>query len=624
MHYTLRPDCRSVVPVRSLFLLLLVSWSISLGGCAGYRPILPEQKRVEFRDPADLPHARIPDVSEPPTVSNPQPPDAREWMLSLDDAIRTALENAEVIRVLTGVSAASSGATIYDPAIAHAVIDQQQGRFDPTLQALNSFNRVETPLGVFDAFSPDGAGIIGSRSDSYNLDLDVTKTNITGGTAGVGVNTNPSRVQPGIFPLNPQNRSSLELNYVQPLLEGGGIGPNVAPIVLARIDTERSFFQFKDRVQEMVRGVIEGYWGIVFARTDLWAREQQVQQVQHAYDREVARKIRGFASLADVSQTRVALANFRANQISAQANLLQREAAFRNLLGLPPTDQRRLIPTTPPTNARINFEWSELLRIAEERRPDLIELKLIVEADQQQLIVARNQALPSVNAVALYRWNGLEGTTPVRSRIDAGSNTYTDWTLGVNFSVPLGLRAARAGVRQRELLIVRDRANLDQGVHNMIHTLAGNIRNLDLFYEQYDIFKETHEAAYQNLEQQTAEHGIGRIIFLNVLLAITDWGNAVSAEAQSLAQYNTELANLERQTGTILKTHGIRFSEEHWQFAGPFLKKETCYPAQITPSENEPRYQSGDEPAENFFDLKNPTDEMKDRDRNPPIVPPKP
>jgi outer membrane protein TolC len=622
MQYSLRPDRRSVVIFRCLLLLHFVSWSISLGGCAGYRPILPEQKRVEFRDPVDLPHARIPDISEPPTVSNPQPADSQEWMLSLDDAIRTALENAEVIRVLSGFSATSSGTTIYDPAIANTVIDQ--GRFDPTLQALNSFNRVERPLGVFDALSPDGAGIFGNRSDSYNLDLDVTKTNITGGTAGFGVNTNPSRIRPGIFPLNPQNRSSLELNYVQPLLEGGGIGPNVAPIVLARIDTERSFFQFKDSVQEMVRGVIEGYWGIVFARTDLWAREQQVQQGQQAYDREFARKNRGFGNFADVSQSRLALANFRANQISAQENLLQREAALRNVLGLPPTDQRRLIPSTPPTNARINFEWSELTRFAEERRPDLIELKLIIEADQQQLIIARNLALPSMNAVALYRWNGLEGTTPVRSRIDAGGNTFTDWTLGVNFSVPLGLRAARAGVRQRELLIARDRANLDQGVHNMIHILAGNIRNLDQFYEQLDVFKETREAAHDNLTQQTAENRSGRVILLNVLQAITAWGNSVSAEAQALAQYNIELANLERQTGTILETHGIRFYEEHWQFAGPCLKKETCYPAEITPSENTPRYPSGDEPAENFFDLKNPIDEMQDRDRNSPNVPPKP
>ena len=45
----------------------------------------------------------------------------------------------------------------------------------------------------------------------------------------------------------------------------------MAPIVLARIDTERSYFQFKDAMQELVRGTIEAYWNLVFARLDVWA-----------------------------------------------------------------------------------------------------------------------------------------------------------------------------------------------------------------------------------------------------------------------------------------------------------------------------------------------------------------
>jgi len=92
-----------------------------------------------------------------------------------------------------------------------------------------------------------------------------------------------------------------------------------------------------------------------------------------------------------------------------------------------------------------------------------------------------------------------------------------------------------------------------------------------------------------------------------VLQAIVAWGDAVSAEANALASYNTELANLERQTGTILETHGVRFQEEQWQFAGPLLKHEVCYPADVRPvAGDELRYLDSDEPAENFFDLSNP------------------
>ena len=93
-----------------------------------------------------------------------------------------------------------------------------------------------------------------------------------------------SRFRPGVFPLNPENRTLLDLSFTQPLLQGGGTAANLAGIVIARIDTERSYFQFKDSVQEMVRGVIEAYWSLVFARTDLWARDRQVEQARFAYE----------------------------------------------------------------------------------------------------------------------------------------------------------------------------------------------------------------------------------------------------------------------------------------------------------------------------------------------------
>src|SRR5262249_6078834 len=138
----------------------------------------------------------------------------------------------------------------------------------------------------------------------------------------------------------------------------------------------------------------------------------------------------------------------------SEALLLQREAALRNIMGLPPSEPPRFVPVTPPTPVRLEPKWDQILTLAEERRPDLIELKLIIEADQQSLIVARNQAQPKIDATLLYRWNGLEGETPSREHVGSGiASQFTDWTLGVNFSVPLGLRASRAGLRRSELVL---------------------------------------------------------------------------------------------------------------------------------------------------------------------------
>ena len=73
---------------------------------------------------------------------------------------------------------------------------------------------------------------------------------------------------------------------------------------------------------------------------------------------------------------------------------------------------RRIVPVSVPTSKRYKSDWDALIHLAEKRRPDIIELKLIIEAERQRLIQAESQALPQLNGVAQYQWNGLSGTMP--------------------------------------------------------------------------------------------------------------------------------------------------------------------------------------------------------------------
>ncbi len=570
--------------------------------------LLPEQRSLAARDPAQLPPARIPDNVPPRTVARPRPETA-EWQLSLDDAIRIALENTRVVRVLTGTAAASSGRTIYDAAVTNTTIDQEQARFDPALSYRGTFTHTDTPSAFLDPLHLGRSLLTGTQADDYRSVVGLTKTNVLGGQWALNGTEDPTRFRnAGTLPLNPQNRDAVELSYTQPLLQGGGFLVNTAPILIARLNTELSFFQYKDSVQELVRGVIEGYWTLVQARVDVWARKIQVQQSKESYEREEARMRVRMGALRDVAQARVTYNQFQANLIAAEANVLAREGALRNLLGLPPSDDRQIIPVSAPTNKRLSPDWNELVRLAEQRRPDIVELKIIIEAEQVRLLQAENQALPRLDAVALYRWNGLSGTMPNGEHLSSGPGQFTDWSLGVNFSVPLGLRQGRALVRQQALLIARDKANLDQGLHAAVHELASSVRNLDSAYEQYLAYKETRAAALDNLKVQIEEFRAGRSIYLNVLQALLDWGNAVTSESQALVNYNVALATLERQTGTILDTHGLVFSEERFRAAGPFglLCGDRLYPYAQPASGSPQRYPSTGEPGENSFDLRNP------------------
>jgi outer membrane protein TolC len=423
--------------------------------------------------------------------------------------------------------------------------------------------------------------------------------------AGGGNIFNP--LLPGLgLPLNPQDTKTLQLSYTQPLLQGAGFRYNMAPIVIARLNTEASFFEYKDSVQEMVRGVIEAYWNLVQARTVVWARQKQVELSKFTYEREAARLDAGLADAKDVAQAKVTYTQFKANLVAAQADALTREGALRNLIGLPPVDDKFIVPISAPVNQHLPVEWENLVSLAEERRPDILELKVIIEAEMQRLLQAENQALPQLNAFGTYQFNGLTGIMPNGEPLAASGSRFVGYTVGVNFSVPLGFRQGRAQIRQEKLLIEKDRANLQQGLHNAIHEIAIAVRDLDNAYAQYLAFKETREAAEINVKVQDAQFRAGRSIYLNVLQALNDWGAAISSEAGALLSYNVAMAALERRTGTILETHGLYFQEERNRFAGPLILRKREYPTAVVPAGVPNIRPGGPLPSENFFDLHEP------------------
>ncbi len=273
------------------------------------RVILPEQRWIQTRSPDQLAQTPYLPTPRPATVTDPQA-GAPELPLPLNEAINIALGNSEVVRVLTGFTASTSGRTIYDVAIVNTEIDQQRATFDPRLSATHSWNASKTPFAFPDPGDPAQSLIAGNRNHNHVFDFGLSKQNQLGGISDLRVNSNQQRFPGDNAPLDPQNRSNVDLRYTQPFLQGAGRAVNQAPIILARIDTERSYFQYKGSVQRLVQDVIGAYWSLVFAKTDLWARQQQVQQSQFAYQRTLARAEAGDANAGDLAQSRLARREF--------------------------------------------------------------------------------------------------------------------------------------------------------------------------------------------------------------------------------------------------------------------------------------------------------------------------
>ena len=161
---------------------------------------------------------------------------------------------------------------------------------------------------------------------------------------------------------------------------------------------------------------------------------------------------------------------FRGNRLAALGEVLDKERNLRRLIGLPVEDGTRLVPITPPTLTAGSFpDWETARQEALARRPELGIARDNLRAAQYNLIVAKNFLKPDLRFFARYSPVGfgtqLTGggtltdatgdTHPSSSVGSLASDHFNDWTVGVNFTVPLGqrlehsvIRAARLGLAQ--------------------------------------------------------------------------------------------------------------------------------------------------------------------------------
>src|SRR5688572_13541420 len=168
---------RSLLFTSLLAAILVASAPQDAAAQGAYHFNFPEQRTTIVRQPAELRQYPLPVSSRPPTVADAASDRSPQLRLSLDEAIRTALENDRVIRVLAGETAVHSGRTIYDVAIANTVVDQETARFNPFITVNNNWDQLKLPSAIPDPGDPSNTLINGFRTDQHRLDAAISKDN---------------------------------------------------------------------------------------------------------------------------------------------------------------------------------------------------------------------------------------------------------------------------------------------------------------------------------------------------------------------------------------------------------------------------------------------------------------
>jgi outer membrane protein TolC len=370
-----------------------------------------------------------------------------------------------------------------------------------------------------------------------------------------------------------------------------GLPPGRAPIVIARLNADASTWRFQAEVMAQLRSIEQQYWNLAQAHVQLWSADRAVSLAEEVLRREQAELVVGRGTVADVAETAQRLEQFNLDLVTRTSDVITTERQLRNILGLPPADNRRIIPVTPPVEARLTPDWDSSLAEMLNCQPEIAQHKVLVRLAELQLLIARNQLLPPLSLDTLYQFNGLgqqvesaeavmtgitlKALNPIfanmteSARLDSDPVDFSNFLTrqaGYAFQAPLACgRSPLLNTRQSKYALRRSRASLQQVVHQTTHSLARFFLEVDANYKQFQTASRLRAAAADRLDAQRAYYEEGRITIDRFLDAVSQYATAVATEAQYKTSYNISIVALEEAKGTLLAYDNIVVAEPNRQ-----------------------------------------------------------
>jgi outer membrane protein TolC len=519
--------------------------------------------------------------------------------VTVGEVLQIALENSEVLRELGGtVLRAPEG---------------MRTRFTPGLQQTDPRFGTHAALSAFDAQFKGSANFsnndrifnnpffAGGTAGTFQQDLHEYKAELSKRTASGSllIFRNISDMDDNNAP---GNTFTSAWNYYvegearQPLLQGGGLqynriaGPSGAPglyngILIARVNTDITQTDFEIAVRDYVSNVVNTYWDLYFAYHDLDAKQRAMTGALISWRKVKARVLTGQEEGAKEAQAREQYYRFKQEvDDSLSGRLLQgtqarngstggtlranggvqvTERRLRLMIGLPITDGTLLRPAQDPGEAEVIYAWDVLMQEALSRRPELRRQQLKVKRREMELLAAQNFIMPQLDAIARYRirgfgdklisYRGIQGgEEPVSAIGNLATFQHQEWTMGLEFSMPIGFRQGHAAVANAELALCHERAIHREQEREVIHDLSNALSDAVRAFESCQNSLNRYIASREVLRALEEQESREEVVDIDRLLDAQR--RVVEAEIryhQSRAEYAVSQKNVQLERGAL-------------------------------------------------------------------------
>ncbi len=488
--------------------------------------------------------------------------------ISLVEAIHTSLVTKRVIHSL-GSDVVVETTTRIDPEIFAQQITLSESRFDPVISSRVGMNHIDLPPSSF-----FGAGIpVANQRDEIEFNARLSKQWATGATTSVGYEPSLAYLyfpdgNPGGF--NPTQSADLVLQAVQPLLRGAGAKNNLATIRIAQQRQLQATYSVETKLQQQLRSIEQVYWALHAGHVRRRAIGEAIQLSQQIVEIEKLRYEAGRVIYADVARASVKLEDLFQQKLAAEKSIQQLSLQVSQLTGMDVDGNALLVPLDAPQRQPPLFQKDAIVGVALQRNPKLLQQRQEIAVRQNQLQLALNQLRPQLDLRSSVRSSGLNDD--LGSALgDMAKVEFVDLSVGLVYTRPVGNRAARSQYRQAELELARTSELLIAFERQAAFAIVESLNSTQLAYARF-------ESALRQLEQAQEWVRLAKVRYQSppdesgqeaLLVALLDYQTAIQAHvdamvgtALALADYNSQLATVEEQRGTLLDRWNIAIAAQ--------------------------------------------------------------
>ncbi len=517
-----------------------------------------------------------------PTGSTPTPTFAPN-LTTFTPAItpQSFANNAVVtsVGVLPAITTAQTGIDITGAAALSAGPPVPQ--FDPVLTIGQNWQHETVPeLTAFNSGLPTFVATSSTTTIGYSQGFS-SGAQLTTGFNSVGEHVNATN-----YILNPFNTSTLNATFVQPLLRGFGPAVNRRFIRIARNNLETSDLLFLQQLIATVYGTVRLYEDLVSLGEDVKVKEETLALAERLYRDNRSQVEHGTLAAVELTRAQASVASARQDLAYSRGYFAQQELILKTFLTRRGTADPEVRSARIETTTPIDVPSMEPVRPAEDcvvealhKRPELGEARLQIENSRIALRGSRNELLPEMDLVASGQNTSLSGqrnpfagptALPPAPGTIGGFGTsleqifsgrYPTYSIGVQLSVPLRNRIARADVARDEIQIRQWDIRRQQLENQIRLEVEADVVALTQARAALDAASEARGLQEQSLKIELEKYAVGLSTTFLVIQYQTFLAQARSTEVAARNVYAKARAALERATGTIVEDHGINFQE---------------------------------------------------------------